>query len=241
MRIRNVAENTVAFIKGGGNLAARDNQYAFSARLRGKQVNDIGTSLDFGGLACRKTLKPGEVFEDKVDLRKWFAFDRLGTYEMLGSYYMEFNDPARDDWHTVWEDYATAEFTVRVAERRAACRFEWIVFEKGEWRTCGEVLVFPDATYVERSHNLWTDGRSTTRSGTLPKALCERMRAAVAAPWFEVRDGVPTYRLGIDDSKTAHPADVVELLGIVRRDAEADTREARSDTGHAARASAPSR
>jgi len=65
LRITNVGKNNVSFMKGGRNRAARDNQYVFSARYRGKQVEDVGTSHHFGGIAVGRVLKPGEVFEDK--------------------------------------------------------------------------------------------------------------------------------------------------------------------------------
>src|SRR5207253_3064476 len=42
LRITNVGTNTVSFMKGGRNRAARDNQYIFSARYHGRQVEDVG-------------------------------------------------------------------------------------------------------------------------------------------------------------------------------------------------------
>lgn len=116
LRIQNVGTNTVAFMKGGRNRAARDNQYVFSAQLQGKQVKDIGTSDHFGGLAVKRALKPGEAFEDTISLGKWFAFDSPGWYEIHGSYYLNFIDPLSDSWSTTWEDYVSADFTVTVKE-----------------------------------------------------------------------------------------------------------------------------
>lgn len=116
LRIQNAGTNTVAFMKGGRNRAARDNQYMFSAQLQGKQVKDIGSSDHFGGLAVRRVLKPGEAFEDTISLGKWFAFDSPGWYEIHGSYYLNFVDPLSDSWTTIWEDYVAADFTVSVKE-----------------------------------------------------------------------------------------------------------------------------
>jgi hypothetical protein len=62
------------------------------------------------------------VFEDRVDLADWFAFDRPGTYQLLGSYYMAFCDPDDDSWWTVWEDHATAEFVVVIGGDAGAAR-----------------------------------------------------------------------------------------------------------------------
>jgi hypothetical protein len=114
--IRNIGENVIAFRKGGRDRAARDNQYAFSCRLNGIQVDDIGNSGHLGGLSVVRTLKPGEVFEEEVDLSKWFAFDKPGVYELLGSYYMAFMDPDTDlpPVFPIWEDYATADFSVKI-------------------------------------------------------------------------------------------------------------------------------
>ena len=120
LRIANVGANTISFMKGGRNRAARDNQYVFSARYNGKQVDDIGTSFHFGGLAFRRVLKPGEVFEDKISLSKWFAFDKAGMYEIHGSYYLDFNDPDAATWRTIWEDYASADFIVTIKEPKQA-------------------------------------------------------------------------------------------------------------------------
>lgn len=114
LEIANVGTNAIAFMKGGRNRAARDNQYIFSARCNGKQVEDIGTSWHFGGLAARQVLKPGEAFEDRSSLSKWFAFDQAGVYEIHGSYYLAFTDPGDDSPRTIWEDYVSADFTVTI-------------------------------------------------------------------------------------------------------------------------------
>jgi hypothetical protein len=83
-------------------------------------VDDIGTSYHFGGLASRQVLKPGKVFEDKISLSKWFAFDKAGVYEIHGSYYLDFNDPDAESWRTIWEDYVSADFTVQIKETNEA-------------------------------------------------------------------------------------------------------------------------
>jgi hypothetical protein len=120
MRIQNVGSNAFAFQVGGRNRAARDCQYTFVARLADKQVEDIGSSINFGGLSVDRVLKPAEVFTNTVVLNKWFAFDKPGDYRILGSYYMAFkhidetNAPGRTWWEPVWEDYATADFTVKI-------------------------------------------------------------------------------------------------------------------------------
>src|SRR5262249_28752585 len=112
--VTNVGDNTLSFQKGGRNRALRDNQYIFSAYWNGKQVADIGSSYHMGGLSTRKVLKPGETFEDRVSLSKWFAFDKGGLYEVHGAYYMEFYDPNASTWRPIWEDYVSADFQIRI-------------------------------------------------------------------------------------------------------------------------------
>ena len=112
LRIENVGTDTIAFQKGGRQRAARDNQYVFSARYNGRQVDDIGSSSHLGGLSGTVTLRPGESFEDRVSLSKWFALDNPGTYNVHGAYYLAFRERADESFFTVWEDYASADFQV---------------------------------------------------------------------------------------------------------------------------------
>jgi len=114
LRIKNVGNNVVSFQVGGRNRAARDNQYSFLCYLFGKQVNDIGTTHHFGGRSIFKDLKPGEVFENRINLSKWFSFNKEGFYEVLGSYYMAYRIPNDNIYRILWEDYATAEFYIRI-------------------------------------------------------------------------------------------------------------------------------
>ena len=117
LRITNVGPKAIAFMQGGRNRAARDNQYIFSARYQGKQVEDIGTSYHFGGMSVRRVLEPSEVFEAKVSLQKWFLFKEAGLYEIHGSYYLDFQEPEDGPWKTIWEDYASADFILKIKDR----------------------------------------------------------------------------------------------------------------------------
>jgi hypothetical protein len=112
-RIENVGTNTITFTKGGHYRgASRDNQYTFSARFLDKQVPDIGTSNNFGGIAAPMRLNAGEVFTDTVDLSKWFAFDKKGRYYVLGSYSMDF--VIFENLRSIWSDYVSAGFVVTI-------------------------------------------------------------------------------------------------------------------------------
>jgi len=120
MRIQNVGSNAFSFQQGGRNRAARDNQYNFVARFGDKQVEDIGTTMNFGGLSSDRVVNPRETFTNTVVLNKWFAFDQPGTYHVMGSYYLAFKllnelgSPVQPSWQPIWEDYATGEFNVKI-------------------------------------------------------------------------------------------------------------------------------
>lgn len=112
--ITNVGDDAVVFRVGGRSRgSARDNQYLFCARLHGKQVEDIGSSTHLGGISTLRTLEPGETFEDRVDLGSWFRFAEPGTYEIHGAFFLDLHDRGTRS-RTVWEDYASADFTVTV-------------------------------------------------------------------------------------------------------------------------------
>ena len=114
LKIKNIGDNKISFMKGGRNRAPRDNQYSFIAEYNGKQILDIGSSHHFGGITTKSTLKPGEIFKDRINLSKWFDFESSGTYRILGSYFMKFHDPDDDSYAIIWEDYVTAEFYIKI-------------------------------------------------------------------------------------------------------------------------------
>lgn len=116
--IKNLGDRTFFFQRGGAQRGARDNQYGFRAMLDGtKPVPDVGDPVNFGGLWTLQTVEPGKTFEDKVDLRKWFAFGQPGTYYIHGFYQLEFYQPAKitapaTPSDELWSDYACADFEV---------------------------------------------------------------------------------------------------------------------------------
>lgn len=114
LRITNIGTAPIAFMKGGRNRAPRDNQYIFSAHRYGEPVREIGTSQHHGGLASKYVLQPAATFEDTISLSKWFAFDMTGFYDIHGSYFMNFIEPEAESWRTVWTDYVSADFMVKI-------------------------------------------------------------------------------------------------------------------------------
>jgi hypothetical protein len=118
LRITNIGANTIAFLQGGQYRGSRDNQYAFSARLLGWQIRDIGTSSHHGGIGVKRTLAPDEVFEAEISLGKWFSFDEVGRYEVHGSYYLSFLDPDGESFRPIWTDYVSSDFVVNIDEQQ---------------------------------------------------------------------------------------------------------------------------
>ncbi len=124
MNIWNSGSKAFSFQQGGREGTARDNRYTFVASLDGKQVDDIRTNISTSRFSTLRTVKPGEVFSEPIVLNNWFAFDKPGAYHLLGSYYMAFKGGAAPDtfpWQSIiWEDYATARFTVKIVPAKPA-------------------------------------------------------------------------------------------------------------------------
>jgi ATP-dependent DNA helicase RecG len=84
LRVRNVGKKAFSFDKGGRNRAARDNQFRFTAEHDGKPVIDISSTNNHGGLSVAPIVKPGEVFEDEVDL-KVKMFPEIAIRELIAN------------------------------------------------------------------------------------------------------------------------------------------------------------
>jgi hypothetical protein len=123
-QLKNLDERIVVFQRGGQQRGARDNQYGFRAQFSNQKVwrqavPDIGNPMNHGGLFNRVPLDSGKLFEDQIDLKKWFAFDQPGTYVIHGFYQLDFyraplNKESSMPWYEIWSDYASADFTVVV-------------------------------------------------------------------------------------------------------------------------------
>jgi hypothetical protein len=117
MKIKNVGDQTVSFHDGGRQRGPRDNQFGFTAMRgggSGKAVPDTGDPTNFGGLGSNRALKPGDVFQKKVSLDKWFQFKDADTYLITASYRLEFHEPDEKTYRVIWDDFATGECFVRV-------------------------------------------------------------------------------------------------------------------------------
>ena len=119
-QLKNLGERTVIFERGGQNRGSRDNQYGFRAMFQYYQpVADTGNAMSFGGLSGPISINSGKTFKDEIDLKKWFAFDKPGTYVIHGFYQLDFcrplpNGKTFEPWNEIWSDYASADFTVTV-------------------------------------------------------------------------------------------------------------------------------
>lgn len=122
-QLKNLDERIVIFQRGGLQRGRRDNQYGFSAQLSNKngvrQNLTVSHAACFGGLSTLVPLDSGKLFEDQIDLKKWFVFDQPGTYLIHGFYLLDFYRAPLDKetfmpWNEIWSDYASADFTVVV-------------------------------------------------------------------------------------------------------------------------------
>lgn len=96
-----------------------------------------------------------------------------------------------------------------IAAPSAQCRIVEEVNHDG-WRTCGEISIFSEGQYSWKIFHIWsTPETSEEFAGKIPNDLYQCLLASKES--FEGKDGVPTYTLYIDDSKTRHPAGVEDL------------------------------
>lgn len=118
LKIENVGSTTVRFIEGGQQRGPRDNQFGFTAFAQsgyGQPLPDTGDPRHHGGMGAHRELKPNDIFRKRVDLSKWFKFEKPGAYEITGLYELELHEKdfgAR----VLWEDFATGRCLVRIVE-----------------------------------------------------------------------------------------------------------------------------
>jgi len=118
-QLKNLDERTIIFQRGGQQRGSRDNQYGFQALMWDHVVPDVGNPMNFGGLCGLVPLDSGKVFEDQIDLKKWFTFDKPGTYMIHGFYQLDFYQPPLNKEtfsarNQIWRDYVSADFTITV-------------------------------------------------------------------------------------------------------------------------------
>jgi len=113
LEIENVGKVPLSFQKGGWNRAARDNQFQFSAEKVGQGVPDIGTRNNHGVISVVKTIQPGEVFKQQVDLCGWFDLSELGWFQATGTYILHHHDEEFRGG-AIWKETVAANFDFSV-------------------------------------------------------------------------------------------------------------------------------
>lgn len=113
LHIRNVGSKDFTFLQGGRQRGHRDNQFAFSCEHFDRMLPDIGNPMNFGGIGSFAKIEPGKSHTVRVDLTKWFKFEKPGSYSLRGSYYLEIVN-AVGDGKTIWEDIVADEFTLNI-------------------------------------------------------------------------------------------------------------------------------
>jgi hypothetical protein len=91
----------------------------------------------------------------------------------------------------------------------ASCRIMERVYHEG-WHTCGEISICPSGQYSWTVSDVWsTPRRSQSFTGQLPNSISQQLVAGIRS--FHLRDGVRTYEVDVDDTKTQLPAGVDAL------------------------------
>ncbi|MCC5790451.1 MAG: hypothetical protein JJT75_12520 [Opitutales bacterium] len=114
LEIKNIGNTPFMFWQGGRQRGPRDNQFAFSGEQSGRMLPDIGNPMNLGGIMRPVHLDPQEKVDIHVDLTKWFDFTEPGRVMLRGSYYMSFADPQSTNYSKIWEDFASAEFSIQI-------------------------------------------------------------------------------------------------------------------------------
>jgi hypothetical protein len=84
------------------------------------------------------------------------------------------------------------------------------------WRTYGEVRVTSSGYYSWVVTNLWSNPpQGRTFTGKVPTSISKQLFASSNS--FDLRSGVRVYEVGIDDTKTLHPAGVDALRDYLYR------------------------
>jgi len=114
LKIKNIGDTPFKFMRGGRQRGPRDNQFAYTAEQNNRMLPDVGEPTNFGGIGSYVVLAPNEEVEISVDLTKWFDFKEPGLVMLRGSYYMYFGYPDLTGYTKIWEDFACAEFSIKI-------------------------------------------------------------------------------------------------------------------------------
>ncbi|MEZ5943321.1 MAG: hypothetical protein R3C18_18150 [Planctomycetaceae bacterium] len=123
MNIKNIGTAPISFYNGGMQRGARNNQFDFICRRgngTGKALPDVGDPNNFGGIASKVTLKPGDDFDMEIDITKWFKFEEPDIYRVTGLYRLELQPVEDETWRVIWEDLAVGECQLKIVAKEDA-------------------------------------------------------------------------------------------------------------------------
>jgi hypothetical protein len=91
------------------------------------------------------------------------------------------------------------------------------VYHEG-WKTIRQTLVFTDGSYEITDTNPWRPAQAAQRfRGKVPELVLRALQLSACDPKvFQRQEGVPTYEVGIDDSRTRHPESIRALELFLR-------------------------
>jgi hypothetical protein len=91
------------------------------------------------------------------------------------------------------------------------------VYHEG-WKAVHQTRVFSDGTYEMTNTNPWHPAQAAQQfRGKVPEPILKALKLSASDPKvFQPQEGVPTYEVGIDDSKTRHPESVKALERFLR-------------------------
>jgi hypothetical protein len=96
------------------------------------------------------------------------------------------------------------------------CRVVQKVYDS-EWKTCGEITVYSDGSYIWNQTNIWqTPPSTTTHTGKVDSQILRTLKTSVetSSRWEKLK-GVPTSVQFIDDTKTKPVPGVEELVSFL--------------------------
>ena len=115
MEIKNVGKVPVSFMDGGSQRGPRNNQFGFMAYggPGGGALPDVGSPMNFGGLAFLVKLPPGKAFTKDVDITDWFRFKDKDQYRVTCLYRLGLTKEGVT-YDSIWDDYAVGDCVVRI-------------------------------------------------------------------------------------------------------------------------------
>ncbi|MCA8991084.1 MAG: hypothetical protein KDA88_03855 [Planctomycetaceae bacterium] len=123
MNIKNIGDVPMSFYNGGMQRGPRNNQFDFICRRgigSGKALPDVGSPFNFGGIASKVTLEPGDDFDMEIDITKWFKFEEPDTYRVTGLFRLELQPTEDNQWWVLWEDLAVGECELKIIAKEDA-------------------------------------------------------------------------------------------------------------------------